>query len=590
MERSARTPQMGVFARHAIGAAERVGVEDPVGSGERDVSDGTGEDKDEAKTKEDSGPAPDEDAKRVSGPSGRLYSGHTLGGYCIQIVGFPRSEASIALSILANVATMARQSPLDPPSTQKATIIDVYEWVFRGRLTTELGLWVVAVSLLGHRQTYLSDAWGRLKLEIATLAWLPILIPRLGRAIEMPMLGLAYATAHGQLAGLAAVPASAERLRLASATYCVREEKISQTLTEAADEGSQSPAASASDGPPPPAAAPPLLAKQHEPSLTATASGSVQSLHSMVDGWIKGFFHICKLMKRLDRAAADFLTDVSELETMRLFVHRIQSHLVTNEQVFDAFATPNSEYKPLRTLEIDDSLAAFLTVNAEAIERGDDEDDETMAALADGPLKVEPEPGLPTFDGVIGRYIKQVKSIQRLPSVISKSWLKIGSKPVKQALATWVTKWQSCYTSYLQELAESMLTERHEFMTNINGGLSKEVEPDDAEALLKAMTCIRDVRLRTELVNGLFDPLCGKVSLLRKCGVTLAEEYIEMQENAPYDSSNTTKATYGAREQLAPLQALQAEKIKEQADDFGIKVQDFRATFSEEAPSKYAVR
>ena len=160
MERSARTPQMGVFARHAIGAAERVGVEDPVGTGERDVSDGTGEDKDEAKTKEDSGPPPDEDAKRVSGRSGRLYSGHTLGGYCIQIVGFPRSEASIALSILANVATMARQSPLDPPSTQKATIIDVCERVFRGRLTTELGLWMVTVSLLGHRQTYLSECHG----------------------------------------------------------------------------------------------------------------------------------------------------------------------------------------------------------------------------------------------------------------------------------------------------------------------------------------------------------------------------------------------------------------------------------------------
>ena len=54
-------------------------------------------------------------------------------------------------------------------------------------------------------------------------------------------------------------------------------------------------------------------------------------------------------------------------------------------------------------------------------------------------------------------------------------------------------------------------------------------------------------------------------------------------ENAPYDWSSTTKATYSAREQ--PLQALQAEKIKEQAEDFGLKVADFRASLPRRRPS-----
>ena len=49
----------------------------------------------------------------------------------------------------------------------------------------------------------------------------------------------------------------------------------------------------------------------------------------------------------------------------------------------------------------------------------------------------------------------------------------------------------------------------------------------------------------------------GKVALLKRYGVTMGDEYIELLENAPYDWSNTTKATYSAREQLAPLQALQ---------------------------------
>ena len=104
------------------------------------------------------------------------------------------------------------------------------------------------------------------------------------------------------------------------------------------------------------------------------------------------------------------------------------------------------------------------------------------------------------------------------------------------------------------------------------------------------VTCIgRDVRMRTDIVNNYFDPLRGKVALLKKYGVLMGEEHLEMLENAPYDWANTTKATYSAREQLAPLQALQAEKIKEQAEDFSLKVQEFRATFTSEAPFKYEV-
>ena len=123
------------------------------------------------------------------------------------------------------------------------------------------------------------------------------------------------------------------------------------------------------------------------------------------------------------------------------------------------------------------------------------------------------------------------------------------------------------------------LTELKEFMTQINEGLATEVEPDNAEALLKAMTCIRDVRLRADIVTGLWEPLKDKVGLLKKHGVIISEDYIEMLDNAPYDWADTTKTTLTAREQLLPLQSLQAEKIKEQAEEFGYKVADLREAF-----------
>eukprot|EP00966_Prymnesium_polylepis_P205938 4772177-Prymnesium_polylepis.1 len=69
----------------------------------------------------------------------------------------------------------------------------------------------------------------------------------------------------------------------------------------------------------------------------------------------------------------------------------------------------------------------------------------------------------------------------------------------------------------------------------------------------------------------------------------LSEEYLDMLDQAPFNWDVTRKATYNSRERLSPLQALQAEKIKERAEDFGLRVQDFRQSFSSQAPFKFAV-
>ena len=106
-----------------------------------------------------------------------------------------------------------------------------------------------------------------------------------------------------------------------------------------------------------------------------------------------------------------------------------------------------------------DSLVAFLTENAEALATGDEEGDEGIEKL-EGALAPKAEPPLSMFDGEIDRYLKQAKAISALPSMANRGWLRIDSKPVKQALATWVNKWQYRYTEYLQQSIESTLTRR----------------------------------------------------------------------------------------------------------------------------------
>ena len=79
-------------------------------------------------------------------------------------------------------------------------------------------------------------------------------------------------------------------------------------------------------------------AVEYKPALSDATSGSaVRSLHAMVDEWCKGFFHVCKLVKRLDRAEGDFLKEVVETEQVRFYVHQIQLHVVGNEELCETF-------------------------------------------------------------------------------------------------------------------------------------------------------------------------------------------------------------------------------------------------------------
>ena len=64
---------------------------------------------------------------------------------------------------------------------------------------------------------------------------------------------------------------------------------------------------------------------------------------------------------------------------------------------------------------------------------------------------------------------------------------------------------------------------------------------------------------------------------------------MEQLEETPHKWEETKKNVLHARERLGSLQTQQAEKIKEQAEDFGLKVAEFRAQFSAEAPFKYDV-
>lgn len=124
----------------------------------------------------------------IKGPSGHVYRGTSC---CLRPGTHPRRctiylvetrwfDALILGTILANCFTMMLESPLDPPDTQRAALIEQMETLFMLIFTAELLLKVVAYGLVWHRGSYLRDPWCQLDVIVVILAWAPLFFPDLG--------------------------------------------------------------------------------------------------------------------------------------------------------------------------------------------------------------------------------------------------------------------------------------------------------------------------------------------------------------------------------------------------------------------------
>ena len=127
--------------------------------------------------------------KAVQGESGWIYHSKTFfllrpahlpRFFAILIIESSFFDPFILLTIMCNCATMAWASPLDPPGTPKEALLAVLEWVYLIIFTFELVMKILAYGFVGHKHSYLRDAWCQLDFVVVSLAWMPILFPNMG--------------------------------------------------------------------------------------------------------------------------------------------------------------------------------------------------------------------------------------------------------------------------------------------------------------------------------------------------------------------------------------------------------------------------
>ena len=135
------------------------------------------------------------------------------------------------------------------------------------------------------------------------------------------------------------------------------------------------------------------------------------------------------------------------------------------------------------------------------------------------------------FDERIAHYKDTVDKIKALPDQSFQGWLKVDSRPIKNALSTWAGKWAMAYMDYLQKYITTELDNLIEFIASVNRGLTIEVEENDTEQLIAAMTHVRNVRVNSEKIDKMFEPLRATILLLKKYNLHMPDEVTEQLEN-----------------------------------------------------------
>ena len=120
-----------------------------------------------------------------------------------------------------------------------------------------------------------------------------------------------------------------------------------------------------------------------------------------------------------------------------------------------------------------------------------------------------------------------VDKIKALPDQSFQGWLKVDSRPIKNALSTWAGKWAMAYMDYLQKYITTELDNLIEFIASVNRGLTIEVEENDTEQLIAAMTHVRNVRVNSEKIDKMFEPLRSTINLLKKYNLNMPDEVME---------------------------------------------------------------
>ena len=342
-------------------------------------------------------------------------------------------------------------------------------------------------------------------------------------------------------------------------------------------------------------------------------------LEDIVAAWIDAILRVATMFHRLDDSSGYYLREVSQDPEVQMNVYRIYGHLAKVVAAANDLKAQYGTYSHLWASDLNAVFAEFLKeahrvpIPPYPLEETEDPQDpevakkieeyvaeqEALLAEKEAANGVAPFFGaterrlaLNMFDERVCHFRDLQTDMEQMRPSNDIGFVRINSQPIKQALATCITKWVFMHTQYLADNVRQSLRWLHDFMDGVSSGLTDEVSvaPDGREKLMAVITCIRDVRRVMDATQAMFQPMRDTVSLLKRHGMSLDDAQVAGMPMLTYlDQSqllwdNVLNHTFKVKEAIRPHQNQMADNIKMDIVNFKARTARFRLEFQAKAP------
>jgi len=198
-------------------------------------------------------------------------------------------------------------------------------------------------------------------------------------------------------------------------------------------------------------------------------------------------------------------------------------------------------------------------------------------------------PSLEAFDEKITHLTTIKNDIALMKTSVDIGWLRVSVAPFIQKLQSIVTLWIDTYTGFLMDNTVQELKNIDSFIADVSTGIKvipKAVKNEqDEQSLMTVMGHLRDVKSIKERTFNEIEPMRQTVMLLKRKEFKMDDDYLVRLENSKTKLVEVSELALGpVKEQILPLQTLEAKKLVDKLRKFEISVGEFRGEFLAKCP------
>ena len=135
------------------------------------------------------------------------------------------------------------------------------------------------------------------------------------------------------------------------------------------------------------------------------------------------------------------------------------------------------------------------------------------------------------------------------------------------------------FKEHLITHVETSLSDLQGFIVTTDSGLQQKVPEGDFGGLVGVMGYIMAVKDRVTTTDNMFEPIKQTIELLKSYSHEMSESVYQQLHDLPEKWNNTKKTMATAKQEVAPLQAIEVADIRRKCTSFDVQQHEHRERF-----------